>query len=115
MRSTSSTLWAIDERQQTEWGGIWSDELQSALFLILVPDGAWITWQLTLRLEAFQRIPILATVHGNQLYASLQSAFEAKLLDRHDTPDGAPAYMTVRIGDSVMTPRRRSANSQRFM
>jgi hypothetical protein len=29
------------KRQQTEWS-IWSGELQSALFLILVPDGAWV-------------------------------------------------------------------------
>jgi PhnB protein len=53
--------------------------------------------------EGFQTIPILATAHGNQLYASLEHTFEAKLLDRHETPGGEPAYMTIRIGDSVIT------------
>jgi PhnB protein len=51
-------------------------------------------------------IPILATTHGNQLYAFLEHAFDAKLLDRHDLPDGEPAYMTVRLGDSVISVMR---------
>jgi uncharacterized glyoxalase superfamily protein PhnB len=56
--------------------------------------------------DGFPTIPILATVHGNQLYAFLEQAFEAKLLDRHDTPGGEPAYMTVRIGDSMISVMR---------
>ena len=36
----------------------------------------------------------------------LEQAFEAKLLDRRDTPDGEPAYMTIRIGDSVISVMR---------
>jgi len=56
--------------------------------------------------DGFPTIPILATAHGNQLYAFLQQAFDARLLDRHDTPDGEPAYMTVRIGDSVLSVMR---------
>jgi PhnB protein len=36
----------------------------------------------------------------------LEHAFEAKLLDRHDTPGGEPAYLTVRIGDSVISVMR---------
>ena len=51
-------------------------------------------------------IPILATTQGNQLYAFLEQVFEAKLLDRHDTPGGKPAYMTIRIGDSVISVMR---------
>jgi PhnB protein len=56
--------------------------------------------------DGFPTIPILATVHGNQLYAFLHQAFEAKLLDRRDAPDGEPAYMTIRIGDSVISVMR---------
>lgn len=56
--------------------------------------------------DGFPTIPILATVHGNRLYAFLQQAFGAKLLDRHDTPGGEPAYMTIRIGDSVISVMR---------
>jgi hypothetical protein len=37
---------------------------------------------------------------GNQLYAFLEQAFEAKPVDRHDTPGGEPGYMTIRIGAS---------------
>ena len=54
----------------------------------------------------FPTIPILATTHGNQLFAFLEPAFEAKLLDRHETPGGEPAYMTIRIGDSVISVMR---------
>jgi PhnB protein len=54
----------------------------------------------------FPTIPILATTHGNQLLAFLEHAFEAKLLDRHETPGGEPAYMTIRIGDSVISVMR---------
>jgi PhnB protein len=56
--------------------------------------------------DGFPTIPILATIHGSQLYAFLEQAFEAKLLDRHDTPGGEPAYMTLRIGDSVISVMR---------
>jgi len=51
-------------------------------------------------------IPILATTQGNQLYAFLEHVFEAKLLDRHDMPGGEPAYMTIRIGDSLLSVMR---------
>ena len=56
--------------------------------------------------DGFPTIPILATTQANQLYAFLEKAFEAKLLDRYDTPSGEPAYMTVRIGDSVFAVMR---------
>ena len=51
-------------------------------------------------------IPILATTQGNQLYAFLEEVFEAKLLDIYNAPDGEPAYMTIRIGDSVISVMR---------
>ena len=56
--------------------------------------------------EGFPTIPIVATTQGNQLYAFLEQAFDAKLLDRHDTPSGEPAYMTVCIGDSILSLMR---------
>ncbi len=56
--------------------------------------------------DGFPTIPILATIHGNQMYAFLERAFDAKLLDRHDTPGGDPVYMTVRIGDSTISLMR---------
>jgi PhnB protein len=56
--------------------------------------------------DGFPAIPILATTDGNQPYAFLEQAFYAKLLDRHDTPGGEPAYMTVRIGDSILSVMR---------
>ena len=56
--------------------------------------------------DGFPTIPILATVQGSQVYAFLQRAFEAKLLDRHYTPGNELAYMTVRIGDSVISVMR---------
>jgi uncharacterized glyoxalase superfamily protein PhnB len=62
--------------------------------------------------NGFPTIPILATVHGNQLYAFLEQTFEAKLLDRLDTPAGEPAYMTIRIGDSVISVMRPAEGSQ---
>lgn len=57
--------------------------------------------------DGFPAIPILATENGDELYSFLKHTFEAVLLDRHAAPDGAPAYMTVQIGDSrisVMKP-----------
>lgn len=56
--------------------------------------------------DGFPAIPILATTHGNQLYAFLKEAFDAKLLDRRNLPDGEPAYMTVRLGDSIVSVMR---------
>jgi PhnB protein len=56
--------------------------------------------------DGLPTIPILATTQGNQLYAFLQQVFGAKLLDRDDTPGGEPAYMTIRIGDSVISVMR---------
>jgi PhnB protein len=51
----------------------------------------------------FPTIPILATARGNELYAFLKQAFEAVLLDRRDAPNGEPSYMTLRMGDSVIS------------
>jgi uncharacterized glyoxalase superfamily protein PhnB len=56
--------------------------------------------------DGLPTIPILATTHGNQLYGFLERAFEATLLDRHDVPGGEPAYMTIRIGDSIVSVMR---------
>jgi len=56
--------------------------------------------------DGFPTIPILATVHGNELYCFLEQAFGATLLDRHDTPHGQPAYLTIRIGDSILSVMR---------
>ncbi len=55
---------------------------------------------------ASQRSRFSRPHRGNQLYAFLEQAFDAKLLDRHDTPGGEPAYLTVRIGDSILTLMR---------
>lgn len=58
--------------------------------------------------NGFPAIPILATANGNQIYEFLQQAFDGELLDRGDAPNGQPAYMTLRLGDtilSVMMPR----------
>jgi uncharacterized glyoxalase superfamily protein PhnB len=56
--------------------------------------------------DGFPTIPILTTARGTELYRFLEQAFDAKLLDRHDTPDGEPAYMTVRVGDSIVSVMR---------
>jgi PhnB protein len=53
--------------------------------------------------DGFPIIPILAVSQGNQLYEFLERVFEAKLLDRHDIPGGEPAYMTIRIGESIIS------------
>ncbi len=62
--------------------------------------------------DGFVVIPILATTQGEELYAFLREVFEATLLDRHDNPDGSPAYMTVRIGDSVISFMRPLSEDQ---
>jgi uncharacterized glyoxalase superfamily protein PhnB len=56
--------------------------------------------------QGFPTIPILATAKGNELCAFLQQVFEANVLDRHDGPDGEPAYVTIGIGDSVLSIMR---------
>ncbi|MBV8864804.1 MAG: VOC family protein [Acidobacteriaceae bacterium] len=56
--------------------------------------------------DGFRITPILATKDGNRLYAFLEQVFDAKLLDRQDTPGGEPVYMTVCIGDSVVSVMR---------
>lgn len=56
--------------------------------------------------EGFPTIPILATAKGNELYAFLEQVFEARLLDRYNAPTGDPAYLTIRIGDSVISVMR---------
>jgi PhnB protein len=56
--------------------------------------------------DGLATVPIIATEQGNELYAFLERAFEARLLDRHDAPDGEPAYMTIRLGDSVLSVMR---------
>lgn len=56
--------------------------------------------------DGFPTIPILATEEGEQLYVFLEQAFEATLLDRYNAAGGRPAYMTIRIGDSVISVMR---------
>ena len=56
--------------------------------------------------DGFPAIPILATMDGDRLFAFLEQTFEASLLDRQDAPDGKPTYMTVRIGDSIISVMR---------
>ncbi len=56
--------------------------------------------------DGYPTIPIVATARGNELYGFLQRALDARLLDRHDAPDGEPAFMTIRIGDSVISVMR---------
>ena len=56
--------------------------------------------------EGFPTIPILATLKGDELYGFLERVFDARLLDRQDAPDGGPAFMTIRIGDSVISVMR---------
>jgi PhnB protein len=56
--------------------------------------------------DGLPTIPILATARASELYAFLEQVFEAKLLDRHDSPSGDPTYMTIRIGDSVISVMR---------
>jgi len=56
--------------------------------------------------DGFPAIPILATAEGDELYAFLERVFGATLLDRYDAPGGGPAYMTIRIGGSVISVMR---------
>jgi PhnB protein len=56
--------------------------------------------------KGFPVIPILTTLKGDELYGFLERVFEVQLLDRQDAPDGAPAFMTIRIGDSVISVMR---------
>jgi PhnB protein len=56
--------------------------------------------------DGLPTIPILATTEGDGLYAFLEQVFEATLLDRYSVPGGGPAYMTIRIGDSVISVMR---------
>lgn len=56
--------------------------------------------------DGFPTIPILATAKGDELYIFLKHVFEATLLDRHDGPSGVPEYMTIGIGDSVLSVMR---------
>lgn len=56
--------------------------------------------------DGLPTIPILATAEGDELYAFLERVFGARLLDRQDTPSGEPAYMTIRVGDSVISVMR---------
>ena len=56
--------------------------------------------------DGFPTIPILTTLNGDELYGFVKRVFEAQLLDRHGAPDGGPAYMTIRIGDSVISVMR---------
>ena len=52
--------------------------------------------------DGFPAIPILATADGDELYAFLEAVFDARLLDRYG-PDGQPTFMTIGIGDSVLS------------
>jgi uncharacterized glyoxalase superfamily protein PhnB len=56
--------------------------------------------------DGFPTIPILATGEGAELCVFLERVFAATLLDRFDTPGGDPAFMTLRIGDSVISVMR---------
>src|SRR4051812_5348979 len=56
--------------------------------------------------DGFPAIPILTTLKGDELYGFVERVFEAQLLDRHGAPDGGPAYLTIRIGDSVISVMR---------
>lgn len=56
--------------------------------------------------DGFPTIPILTTSNGDELYGFLDQVFEARLLDRHGAPGGGPAYMTIRIGDSIISVMR---------
>lgn len=56
--------------------------------------------------DGFPTIPILTTFNGDELYSFVKYVFEARLLDRHLAPDGRPAYMTIRINDSVIAVMR---------
>ena len=56
--------------------------------------------------DGFPTIPILTTLQGDELFGFIERVFEAQLLDRHGAPDGGPAYMTIRIGDSVISIMR---------
>jgi len=55
--------------------------------------------------NGFPIIPILTTSMGAELYGFLERVFDAQLLDRHDA-DGSPAYLTIRMGDSVISVMR---------
>lgn len=56
--------------------------------------------------DGLPTIPILATTQGSEMLAFLVRVFGAQLLDRHDLPSGEPAYMTIRIGDSIISVMR---------
>lgn len=56
--------------------------------------------------DGFPTIPILTTLKGDELYGFLEQVFEVRLLDRQSAPDGGPAYMTIQIGDSVISVMR---------
>ena len=56
--------------------------------------------------HGFPTIPNLTTLNGDELYGFVKEVFEAQLLDRHGAPDGRPAFMTIRIGDSVISVMR---------
>lgn len=56
--------------------------------------------------DGFPTIPILTTLKGDELYGFLKQVFDAQQLDRHSASDGSPAYMTIRIGDSVISVMR---------
>jgi len=56
--------------------------------------------------EGFPTIPILTTLNGDDLYGFLERVFEARLIDRQDAPDGRPAFLTIGIGDSVISVMR---------
>lgn len=56
--------------------------------------------------DGYPIIPILATVQGDELYTFLEDVFEVELLDRHEAAAGGPAYVSIRIGDSVISIMR---------
>lgn len=56
--------------------------------------------------KGFPTIPIMATNERDALFSFLERVFEATLLDRYESSGGGPAYMTIRLGDSVIAVMR---------
>jgi len=60
----------------------------------------------------YPTIPILATLHGDELYAFLKRVFNVELLDRQENAKGGLAYMSIRIGDSVISVMQSISSQQ---
>lgn len=53
--------------------------------------------------DGYPVLPIIATERANEVLVFLTRVFDAELVDRYDRPDGEPAYITARIGDSILS------------